>query len=485
MFLRSLSRLQMPRKTTRGNASKRPMKKEMISIIIPVHNEEKYLPFSLRPLLALKGIRIIFVLDRCRDKSEVIVRKFGEKHGNTIIITKNVEGKTENPTWEAYMTGAKHVKHGRMLFLGSDVIIDRKVFNYLEDAKLLKFRYVNYSSHFWYAFEKIIQRFSAKSYCVECIDVRLINSIPFLSESYDDIVRGKTKLADVLNASFLNKKFVCIDAVECLHLRPRVPVDRQFLQGYVRHMRGVPFLKVLSHSLLYRKVHVFRGYVFRMLRKSENNEINGLSMYIQKYPFWKALGYALRHFSLKSLFVYLRARFGDIKPSHILKWGRRQHLLVVPYENKILKKSFNNPKILDCGCGVGYWGYKAKIGKLSESIVGLDIHKKYLLIAKKLKVYEDLVLASAASLPFKEETFNLIIAPELIEHLTKQNGEEFLKQTPKIAKNILITTPVHHFKVYSQTPSERHLSHWSEMELQKHGFSTEKCGKIIIAFLSG
>lgn len=244
--------------------------KKDISIIIPVHNEEKYLPYSLRPLSGLKDIRIIFILDRCEDKSETIVRKFAEKRENVTVLRKEGGTKSANPAWEAYLTGAKRVKHGRVLFLGADVIIDPRVFNYVNEARLLKFRYVNYASHFWYAVEKVFQRFTSKSYFLECIDVELINRIPFLSENYSDIVNGKTKLTEMLKAMSFNRNFVNIDAVECLHLRPQIPMDRQFLQGYVRHMQGVPFFKVLLHALIFRKIHVLRGYIFRMLRRQEH-----------------------------------------------------------------------------------------------------------------------------------------------------------------------------------------------------------------------
>jgi len=262
----------MPKSRMQDIRVEKPLTEEDIHIIIPVHNEEKYLPYSLRPLSDLKIIRIIFVLDRCRDRSEAIVRRFADKRGNVTALKKEGEIKTDNPAWEAYMLGAKLVKHGRVVFLGADVIIDPRVFNYVNKAKLLKFRYVNYASHFWYAFEKVFQRFTSKSYFVECIDVELIDKLPFLSESYDDLVKGKTKLANILNAAVFNRNFVNIDSVECLHLRPHVPLDRQFLQGYVRHIQGVPFLRVLLHSLIFRKIHVLRGYVFRMLRKSEKYE---------------------------------------------------------------------------------------------------------------------------------------------------------------------------------------------------------------------
>jgi ubiquinone/menaquinone biosynthesis C-methylase UbiE len=212
------------------------------------------------------------------------------------------------------------------------------------------------------------------------------------------------------------------------------------------------------------------------------DETSGLSMYLSGYPLWKAIGFSLKHFDFTGLTIFLKARKGSIQPDHIVKWGKRQHTLVIPYEEQILSRIKNWQRTLDCGCGVGYWGYEIRKNSLSEFIVGLDIHRKYLHIAKKLEVYDELILASATALPFRINVFHSMLAPELIEHLPKADGDKFLEQAGRIADRIVITTPAHYFKVTSAVQSEKHVSYWSEEELRNHGFCTEKDDEIIIAF---
>jgi glycosyltransferase involved in cell wall biosynthesis len=58
---------------------------EDINCVISVHNEEKYLPYSLKPLL-LTDFEIIFVLARCTDSSEKIIQKFMAKRGKCKVV---------------------------------------------------------------------------------------------------------------------------------------------------------------------------------------------------------------------------------------------------------------------------------------------------------------------------------------------------------------------------------------------------------------
>lgn len=213
-----------------------------------------------------------------------------------------------------------------------------------------------------------------------------------------------------------------------------------------------------------------------------SDEISGLSMYFSGYPLWKAVGFSLKHFDLTTLTIFLKARKGVIQPEHIVKWGKRQHILVNPYEEQILSRIKNNQRMLDCGCGVGYWGYRIRINGLSKLIIGIDAYRKYLFAAKKLRVYDDLILASASALPFRMNVFDSLLAPELIEHMQKVDGKRFLEYAKKIANRIVITSPVHYFEAPSRVPFERHASHWSEKELRGCGLITEKHDEITIAF---
>jgi len=73
--------------------------------------------------------------------------------------------------------------------------------------------------------------------------------------------------------------------------------------------------------------------------------------------------------------------------------------------------------VLDCGCGYGIWGYLIRVCRSGNEayIVGLDCIPKYLKFNKEHKVYDDLVRGDVAFLPFKEVSFDFVLASEVIE----------------------------------------------------------------------
>ena len=81
---------------------------------------------------------------------------------------------------------------------------------------------------------------------------------------------------------------------------------------------------------------------------------------------------------------------------------------------------------------------------------------------------------------FPEKSIDVIQACDFIEHLTKEDGLEWLKNAERIArKAILIFTPiglVHSpaADFHPENPYEKHLSEWTYEEFEKLGFQTAK-----------
>lgn len=140
-----------------------------------------------------------------------------------------------------------------------------------------------------------------------------------------------------------------------------------------------------------------------------------------------------------------------------------QHSLVneASILSKIGQRFQGSTVFLDLGCGVGRWGYLLKMDR--RQIIGMDIHKPYLLQAK---AHEDVVLGDAAYLPFKEKTFNVVVAVELIEHLHKDKGWLMLKEIKRVGKKVVLTTPKTWLPIYmGKNHPENHLSFWSSKEI--------------------
>ena len=86
------------------------------------------------------------------------------------------------------------------------------------------------------------------------------------------------------------------------------------------------------------------------------------------------------------------------------------------------RKNFGLSKtsiILDCGCGFGW----KTLQMANEGLVtiGMDIKKDFKKIQKfKLKTKPHFIIASADSIPFKKDVFDLIYSSHVIEHVLNQ-----------------------------------------------------------------
>ncbi len=92
--------------------------------------------------------------------------------------------------------------------------------------------------------------------------------------------------------------------------------------------------------------------------------------------------------------------------------------------------SADHPKrglVLDFGCGGGHSAYK-KIGK----VIGTDISFKSLKNAKRM--YPKAVLYDGIHLPFKNDTFNYILADQVFGHIPLKQKNQILKEIRRVSK---------------------------------------------------
>jgi len=95
-----------------------------------------------------------------------------------------------------------------------------------------------------------------------------------------------------------------------------------------------------------------------------------------------------------------------------------------------LTEKFAPKKILDVGCGRG--DLVVEFSKLGVEIYGIDILEKSITRSFREEIKDKVCIADAERLPFKQGSFDLVIAHHVIEHL--HNPELFIREAHRVLR---------------------------------------------------
>lgn len=104
----------------------------------------------------------------------------------------------------------------------------------------------------------------------------------------------------------------------------------------------------------------------------------------------------------------------------------------------------NGDKILDLGCGDGYYSYLLSRFSLKIKVTGIDNHVAAIESAKRQvrKKNVQFIIGNAEKLPFPKNSFDKIIMSEVIEHVS--DDIKVLKEARRVLKEdgiLILTTP--------------------------------------------
>ena len=112
------------------------------------------------------------------------------------------------------------------------------------------------------------------------------------------------------------------------------------------------------------------------------------------------------------------------------------------------KVEFSNKKILDYGCGIGILAEKILDEYNPELVCGCDISKESVTMmderCKKYKNYGGAYEVNEAMQQFGKGKFDIVIAMEIVEHLSDQDLDIMLKRARSFLKKggiLLVSTP--------------------------------------------
>ncbi len=123
-------------------------------------------------------------------------------------------------------------------------------------------------------------------------------------------------------------------------------------------------------------------------------------------------------------------------------------------------------RVLDIGCGYGYGSNH--LAQIADHVTGIDYHPPAIEFAKEKYERENLTFLqhdANTPLPFEDDTFDLIISSEVLEHIANQDALlEEVKRVGKKGKFVIFKTPQSVDGSEDENPHHHHTYTYEEFE---------------------
>ena len=137
-----------------------------------------------------------------------------------------------------------------------------------------------------------------------------------------------------------------------------------------------------------------------------------------------------------------------------------------------LKRELSNCySVLDLGCGSNSSIQYCNI----PFSVGVEIFEPYLEESRKKKIHNKYIKEDIRKIDFEPKSFDAVVALDVIEHLTKEEGYRLIKNMERWArKKIIVFVPNGYVKQseYEGNQFQQHKCGWVVKELEDLGFKT-------------
>ena len=155
----------------------------------------------------------------------------------------------------------------------------------------------------------------------------------------------------------------------------------------------------------------------------------------------------------------------------LFSWGGFFTLrLRFPVEYLLLRELSDHRSVLDLGCGP-----HSMIAILPSHIrkVGVELHEPYYRETLSKGRHHETIQTDLNHVEFEENSFDAVVLLDVIEHLTKEEGNALIQKMQRWArKKVIVYTPngFVHQDEYDENPLQKHRSGWIVEEMLAKGF---------------
>lgn len=251
---------------------------QAFTVVMPVYNEEKFLPFSLPSIYNLKPSEVVLLFDRCTDKSLEVAKElslkyqFFEKTRFVEVTDKSLASSNFKFRFSFLRCfGIDMASNDIILITGADLILDSRIANHLSRINQFPFISFNYKE-IPVNFTNLMQRLF--SHLPPPFKSDKLAGIYFVNRKvmYDCEDREKLKQLDAGEETFLHysiKKRYSTDYVitNTIHLRPKHSAERHYMKGRLYWKSGHRgFLKMALVAVATGRFSTIKGYIHERFR---------------------------------------------------------------------------------------------------------------------------------------------------------------------------------------------------------------------------
>jgi glycosyltransferase involved in cell wall biosynthesis len=239
------------------------------SVVMPVHNEQDNLLYSLPALFATEPDEIIIVLDRCDDKSKEIIEAASERLGYKGAL-RLIEVSENFPDWNyrvarLFRLGFMEARNDTILTMAADIVLDKRIAEYVpyiqsSKIKLISFGLKYYPIDMTYFVKKLITfAFSRRGFS----GVFLFSKKAWIETEDEDKVKSIAKAQDTFLSNAIKMRYLTRHVwLNVVHLRVRKDAKDQYLRGVMAYrISGKSLPAVFASSVVYLSPMMLKGYI--------------------------------------------------------------------------------------------------------------------------------------------------------------------------------------------------------------------------------